>query len=60
LAENAFKMAMELKPSIVVTIHGSADQSKEFEGKVKKSLPSTTVIIPEPYIPKIVTFQKKD
>lgn len=57
--ENAFKMASELKPSVVVAIHGSADQSKEFEGKVKKGMPSTTVIIPEPYLPKTVALQKK-
>jgi L-ascorbate metabolism protein UlaG (beta-lactamase superfamily) len=57
--ENALKMASELKPSIVVTIHGSEVQSKEFEGKVKENLPKTTVIITEPYLTKTVALQKK-
>lgn len=57
--ENALKMASELKPSIVVAIHGSADQNKEFESKVKVSMPGTVVIIPEPFVLKKVTLKKK-
>lgn len=57
--EDAFKMASELKPSVAVAIHGSAAQSKEFEGKVKEKIPNTTVIIAEPYISKTVTLQRK-
>lgn len=57
--EDAFKFASELKPTVVVTIHGSAGESKEFESKVKKMMPETTVIIPEPYVLKMVTLQRK-
>ena len=58
--ENAFKMASELKPTVIVVIHGSEGQSKEFEGKVKEKMPETTVIITEPGLQKTITFQKKD
>lgn len=54
--ENAFKMAADLNPGVVVAIHGSAGQSKEFEGKVKKVLPGTTVVIPEAFTVKVVTL----
>lgn len=57
--EDAFKLASELKPTVVVTIHGSAGESKEFESEVKKKMPETTVIIPEPYVLKMVTLQRK-
>ena len=53
--EYALKMAMELKPSVAVAIHGSADQSKEFEAKMKEKMPKTSVIIAEPYATKTVT-----
>ena len=56
--EYALKMALELKPSVAVTIHGSADQSREFEAKMKEKMPKTVVIIPEPNIPKIVSLKK--
>ena len=51
--ENALKMASEIRPSVIVTIHGSDGQSKDFEAKVKEKMPESTVIIPEPYIPMI-------
>ncbi len=57
--EDALKFASELKPTVVVTIHGSAGESKEFESKVKETMPETTVIIPEPYVLKMVTLQRK-
>lgn len=57
--EDALKMASEIKPSVVVTIHGSDGQSKDFEGKVKEKMPETMVIIPEPYMPQTVALQRK-
>jgi len=45
---------------VIVVIHGSEGQSKEFEGKVKEKMPETTVIITEPGLQKTITFQKKD
>jgi len=56
--EYAFKMALELKPSVVLTIHGSADQSREFEAKMKEKMPKTSVIISEPNVPKVVSLKK--
>jgi len=54
--ENAFKMALELKPSIIVAFHGSLAHSKELANKVKERMPDTTVIIPEPYTTKILAI----
>ncbi|MFH0749210.1 MAG: MBL fold metallo-hydrolase [Candidatus Bathyarchaeota archaeon] len=54
--DNAFKMAADIKPSIVVVIHGSLEQSKEFAAKIKNNIPNMTVIIPEPYALKIITL----
>ena len=46
--EAAFKMASDLKPQVVVVIHGSDAQNAEFEKKVRAGLKETTVVIPEP------------
>ena len=46
--EAAFRMAADLKPQFVVTIHGSAAQNADFEKKVRAGLKETTVVIPEP------------
>ena len=50
--ENAFKMAAELKPNLVVVMHGSKGQHKKFESLLKEKMPQTKVIILTPY-----TFQ---
>jgi L-ascorbate metabolism protein UlaG (beta-lactamase superfamily) len=47
--ENAFKMASELKPNVVVVMHGSKGQHKKFENMIKEKMPQTEVIIPAPY-----------
>ena len=47
--ENAFKMAAELKPKVVVVMHGSKGQHKKFENILKEKMPQTKVIIPTPY-----------
>ena len=56
--EAAFKMAVDLKPSVIVCIHGAAEESKEFEQKIKQSMPNTSVIIPVPRATKTVTLKK--
>ena len=56
--EYALKMAVELKPNVAVAIHGSTDQSKEFEAKMKQKMPKTSVIIAEPYVTKSLTLKK--
>jgi L-ascorbate metabolism protein UlaG (beta-lactamase superfamily) len=46
--EAAFRMASDLKPQVVVVVHGSDAQNAEFEKKVRAGLKETTVVIPEP------------
>lgn len=58
-AQDAFNMASDLKPSVVVAIHGSAGQSKDFENRVKRAMPNTTVIIAEPFTVEVVSLSKK-
>ena len=48
--ENAFKMASDLKPKVVVTMHGSKGQHKEFENILKEKMPQTKVIVPTSFI----------
>ena len=50
-SEHAFRMAFELKPNVVVAIHGSTAQNTEFQKKVKEKMPEINAIIPEPYLP---------
>ena len=45
--EAAFRMASDLKPQVVVVIHGSDAQNAEFEKKVRAGLKETKVVIPE-------------
>jgi len=47
--ENAFKMANELKPDIVVVMHGSKGQHQKFENILKEKMPETKVIVPTPF-----------
>jgi L-ascorbate metabolism protein UlaG (beta-lactamase superfamily) len=47
--ENAFKMTAELKPTVVVVMHGSKGQHKKFEDMLKEKMPQTKVITPAPY-----------
>jgi L-ascorbate metabolism protein UlaG (beta-lactamase superfamily) len=52
--ENAFKMAVELRPKVVVVMHGSKGQHKKFEDILKEKMPQTKVIIPAPYTSQIL------
>jgi L-ascorbate metabolism protein UlaG (beta-lactamase superfamily) len=56
--EAAFKMAADLKPSVIVTIHGSAAQSKEFERIIKEKMPNCSIIIPVPRAEKTLVLKK--
>ena len=47
--ENAFKMASELKPNVIVVMHGSKEQHKKFESMMKEKMPQTKVITLVPY-----------
>jgi len=52
--ENAFKMASELKPNVVVVMHGSKGQHKEFENLLKEKMPQTKAIVPMPFTTQIL------
>jgi L-ascorbate metabolism protein UlaG (beta-lactamase superfamily) len=45
--EKGLKMAMDVKPEVVITMHGAESQMTEFKGLVAKELPETKVVIPE-------------
>ncbi len=47
--ENAFKLASELKPTVIVVMHGSKGQHKKFESMITEKMPQTKVIILAPY-----------
>ncbi len=47
--ENAFRLASELNPNVVVVMHGSERQHMKFESMVKEKMPQTKVIIIAPY-----------
>jgi len=52
--ENAFKMASELKPNVVVVMHGSKGQHKEFENLLKEKMSQTKAIVPMPFTTQIL------
>ena len=54
--ENAFKMASELKPNVVVVMHGSKGQHEKFENMIKNKMPQTKVIAPAPYASQTLDF----
>jgi L-ascorbate metabolism protein UlaG (beta-lactamase superfamily) len=56
--EAAFKTAADLKPSVIVAVHGSTAESKEFERKIKEKMPDSTVIIPVPHAAKTLVLKK--
>ncbi len=47
--EQAFRLALELKPKVIIAIHGSGRQSKELERLIQEKLPDAKVIVPTPY-----------
>lgn len=57
--EKAYQMAVDLKPSWIVAMHGSGGQKQELAAKAKAGLPQTTVLIMEPYTNATITVQEK-
>ncbi|MFX0015751.1 MAG: MBL fold metallo-hydrolase [Promethearchaeota archaeon] len=45
--ENALKMALDIKPKVVVTMHGSQDQMQKFKAIALKEIPDLNVVIPK-------------
>jgi len=54
--ENAFKMVADVKPAVAIAMHGSEKQKREFEAKVKESMPQTLVYIMAPYTADTLTI----
>jgi L-ascorbate metabolism protein UlaG (beta-lactamase superfamily) len=52
--ENAFKMASELNPKVIVAMHGSKGQHRGLESMIKEKMPLTKIIIIEPYVNQIL------
>jgi len=46
--DDALKMALDLRPTVIVGMHGSDSQYRQLGAKVKTALPSASVIIPQP------------
>jgi hypothetical protein len=49
-------MAMDMKPTFAVAVHGQEDQDQAFKRLVENELPDTTVIIPR--VNELVTLSK--
>jgi L-ascorbate metabolism protein UlaG (beta-lactamase superfamily) len=45
--EDALKMALDLKPKIIVAVHGSDSQYQKLAAIAKTALPDASVIIPQ-------------
>ncbi len=45
--DDALKMALDLKPTVIVAMHGSDSQYQKLTAKVKTALPSASVVIPQ-------------
>lgn len=57
--ENAFKMVADLKPEIAISMHGSGNQKRQFEKKVKEAIPETTVVEMEHFTFRTLLLGKK-
>jgi L-ascorbate metabolism protein UlaG (beta-lactamase superfamily) len=45
--ENALKMALDVNPKVIVTMHGNQDQMEKFKTLALKEMPDLNVIIPK-------------
>ncbi|UCG02079.1 MAG: MBL fold metallo-hydrolase [Candidatus Heimdallarchaeota archaeon] len=45
--ENALKMALDVTPKVIVTMHGNQDQMEKFKTLARKEMPGLNVIIPK-------------
>jgi L-ascorbate metabolism protein UlaG (beta-lactamase superfamily) len=57
--ENAYKMAVDIKPQVIFAMHGSQKQKQRLQQKIKEGMPQTKVLIMEPYTMQTVTVQIK-
>ncbi len=52
--EDAFKMVADLKPKVVVTMHGAEHQHRSLEDSINSRIPDTTVVIPTKQVSKSI------
>jgi L-ascorbate metabolism protein UlaG (beta-lactamase superfamily) len=45
--DDALKMALDLKATVIVAMHGSDSQYQQLKAKIKAALPSASVIVPQ-------------
>ena len=57
--ENAYKMVLDVKPEVAVTMHGSDKQKRQFEQKVKEAMPQTAVLIMASFTSQNVSILQK-
>jgi L-ascorbate metabolism protein UlaG (beta-lactamase superfamily) len=57
--ENACKMVVDIKPEVAITMHGSDKQKRQFEEKVKETMPQTKVFIMDSFTAKNVSLAQK-
>lgn len=54
--ENALKMALDVKPKVIVTMHGNQDQMQKFKTIAIREMPDLNVIIPKLREPTKITL----
>jgi L-ascorbate metabolism protein UlaG (beta-lactamase superfamily) len=57
--ENAYKMVLDVKPEVAIAMHGSDKQKRQFEEKVKETMPQTAVYIMDSFTTKTVSPAQK-
>jgi len=46
--DDALKMALDLRPTFIVAMHGSDSQYQQLTSKIKTALPAASVLVPQP------------
>lgn len=54
--ENAYKMVVDVKPEVAITMHGSDKQKHQFEEKIKETFPQTAVYIMDSFSAKTLSL----
>jgi len=55
--ENAYKMAVDLKPEKIIAMHGSEKQKQQLADRIKENMPQTAVLLVKPFTSQILTLK---
>ena len=55
--ENAYKMAVDLKPKQILPMHGSEKQKHQFEEKIRNGMSQSEVLMIEPFTPQLIALK---